>query len=117
MNKEMYYSLLDDPVITIRSRDGRRSKTNLPNILCKVLDNTIASIEALQPHQQQARYSFLVQLSTMAVARHNNEWIPAEQMRWRKLLIDLAGGSDAALHLVVADESEPAFIQSPDPKR
>jgi len=116
MNKEMYYSLLDDPVITIRSRDGRRSKTNLPNILFKLMDNTIASFEALQPHQQQAWYSFLVQLSTMAVARHNNEEIPTEPMRWRKILIDLAGGSEAAWHLVVEDESEPAFMQSPVPE-
>src|SRR5690625_5426302 len=78
--------------------------------------NTIASYEAQQQHQQQAWYSFLVKLSTMAVARHNNEEIPTEPMRWRKILIDLAGGSEAAWHLVVEDESEPAFMQSPVPE-
>src|SRR5690625_7890584 len=108
----MYYSLLDDPVITIRSRDGRRSKTNLPNILCKLMDNTIASFEALQPHQQQAWDSFQVQLSTMAVARHNNEEIPTEPMRWRKMLIDLAGSSEAAWHLVDEEESDVAFLHA-----
>ena len=116
MNRDMHYSLLDGSVISVRFRNGETTKTNLPDIFCGFLDDTIVSFEALQPHQQQAWYSFLVQLAAMAVARENGGEIPTKSEQWRKMLIDLAEGSEAAWHLVVDDPSKPAFMQSPIPE-
>ena len=112
----MHYSLLDGSVITVRYRNGKTSTTNLPQIFCGLLNDTIVSFEALQPHQQQAWYSFLVQLAAMAVARGNNGEIPTTADRWRELLLNLADGSEAAWHLVVGDVSKPAFMQPPVPE-
>lgn len=112
----MNYSLLDDPVISVRFRDGQTSKTNLPKIFCGLMDDTVVSFEALQPHQQQPWYSFLVQLAAMAVARENNGDIPTEPEKWRKVLVNLADGSEAAWHLVVANPSQAAFMQPPIPE-
>jgi CRISPR system Cascade subunit CasA len=116
MITDMHYSLLDGSVISVRYRNGETSKTNLPDIFCGLLDDTIVSFEALQPHQQQAWYSFLVQLAAMAVARENNGEIPSESKKWREMLVNLAEGSEAAWHLVVDDPSKPAFMQSPIPE-
>ena len=112
----MHYSLLDEPVITVRYQNGKTEATNLPSILRGLLDNSIVSFEALQPHQQQAWYSFIVQLAAMAVARENGGDIPTQTDVWRKLLVNLAGGSEAAWHLVVDDVSQPAFMQPPVPE-
>lgn len=112
----MHYSLLDEPVITVRYQHGETKATNLPGILVGLLDNTITSFEALQPHQQQAWYSFVVQLAAMAVARENNGDIPTQPDIWKKLLVNLADGSEAAWHLVVDDVSQPAFMQPPVPE-
>jgi CRISPR system Cascade subunit CasA len=116
MGKTMHYSLLDEPVITVRYQHGETKATNLPGILVGLLDNTITSFEALQPHQQQAWYSFVVQLAAMAVARENNGDIPTQPDIWKKLLVNLADGSEAAWHLVVDDVSQPAFMQPPVPE-
>lgn len=112
----MKYSLLDDPIIETKYTDGDKRKTSLPEIFCALLDDRILSFEALQPHQQQPWYSFLVQLAAMAVARETNGNIPTDPTKWRKTLVGLADGSEAAWHLVVKDISKPAFMQSPVPE-
>jgi len=112
----MYYSLLDDPIISVRFTNDEVSKTNLPDILTALTEDRVLSFEALQSHQQQPWFSFLVQLAAMAVARENYGKIPSEANRWRAILIALADGSKAAWHLVVEDVSQPAFMQSPVPE-
>lgn len=112
----MKYSLLDDPIITIQHHNGQIYKTNIPEILRGLVNDSILTFEALQPHQQQPWFSFLVQLAAMAVARENNGEIPAEPVQWRQLLIKLADGSEAAWHMVVNDVSKPAFMQPPVPE-
>jgi len=116
MSSNMHYSLLDGSVITVRHRNGETSTTNLPEIFCVLLDDSIVSFKTLQPHQQQAWYSFLVQLAAMAVARENDGKIPTTPNEWKKLLVNLADGSEAAWHLVVDDVSKPAFMQPPIPE-
>jgi CRISPR system Cascade subunit CasA len=116
MNSKMHYSLLDGSVISVRYRNEESAVTNLPEIFSGLLGETIVSFEALQPHQQQAWFSFLVQLAAMAVARENDGEIPATPDHWRKLLKNLADGSEAAWHLVVDDVSQPAFMQPPVPE-
>lgn len=116
MDKRMQHSLLDDPIISVRFTDDETPQTTLPEILTALTKDRVLSFEALQPHQQQPWYSFLVQLAAMAVARENEGTIPSEPHKWRQLLIALAGGSEAAWHLVVDDVSQPAFMQSPVPE-
>jgi CRISPR system Cascade subunit CasA len=116
MEDEMQYSLLDDPIIEVRFTDGKVDKTNLPGIFCALLEDSILSFEALQPHQQQPWFSFLVQIAAMAVAREMDGEISTEPATWRKALINLADGSEAAWHLVVEEVSQPAFMQSPVPE-
>lgn len=112
----MHYSLLDGSVITVRYLNGKTSITNLPEIYRSLSEDSIVSFEALQPHQQQAWYSFLVQLAAMAVACENNGEIPTTPDEWKELLVNLADGSEAAWHLVVDDVSQPAFMQPPVPE-
>jgi len=116
MNSNMHHSLLEGSVISVRYRNGESSITNLPEIFSGLLEDTIVSFEALQPHQQQAWYCFLVQLAAMAVARENDGEIPTTPDTWRELLVNLADGSEAAWHLVVNDVFKPAFMQPPVPE-
>ena len=116
MQDKMKYSLLDDSLIEVRFKGQEKEYTNLPHIFSELMENNIISFEALQPHQQQPWYSFLVQLAAMAVSRENNGDIPSSIEKWRQMLIGLADGSKAAWHLVVEDVSKPAFMQTPIPE-
>lgn len=112
----MMHSLLDDPLLRVRHQDRSVQGQSLPKILHRLTQEDIRSFEALQAHQQQAWHSFLVQLAAMAVARGTGGTPPGTATAWRDALIELAGGDEAAWHLVVADESKPAFFQSPIPE-
>jgi len=112
----MRYSLLDDPLIRVRDVDDHVSGRSLPEILDALGRDDVLAFEALQPHQQQAWYCFLVQLAAMGVARESGGENPADAAGWRTVLLGLADGSEAAWHLVVEDISEPAFMQPPMPE-
>lgn len=114
-SSNMYYSLLDDAIISVRHQDGVVKHYSLPEIYTALLDDSILSFESLQPHQQQSWYCFLVQLAAMAVARENHGDIPTSTLQWREILLALSK-SEAAWHLIVEDISSPAFMQSPIPE-
>lgn len=112
----MMHSLLDDPLLRVRRPDDTVSGQTLPQILHRLSQDNILSFEALQPHQQQPWHSFLVQLAAMTIARETGGTTPTDANEWRDALVSLAGGSEAAWHLVVDDVSQPAFLQSPVPE-
>jgi CRISPR system Cascade subunit CasA len=112
----MRHSLLDDPLFRVRLPDETVQGHSLPEILHRLTQDNILSFEALQPHQQQAWHSFLVQLAAMAVAREAGGTIPSDASGWRDALVGLADGEAAAWHLIVPDGSRPAFLQSPVPE-
>lgn len=112
----MQHSLLDDPLFTVRRAEGQAWACTLPEVLAALANDDVLAFEALQPHQQQPWHSFLVQLAAMAVARETGGTVPTDPAAWRAALLALAEGSEAAWHLVVADVSEPAFMQSPVPE-
>ncbi|WP_103026594.1 type I-E CRISPR-associated protein Cse1/CasA [Salinibacter altiplanensis] len=112
----MEHSLLDDLIFRIRLPDGTVQGHSLPQILHRLTEDDILSFEALQAHQQQAWHSFLVQLAAMAVDREAGGTVPSDAAEWREALVELAEGDEAAWHLVVADVSRPAFLQSPVPE-
>ncbi len=109
----MSYSLLDDALFRVRLPDESVEHRTLPEILDRLSTANVLSFEALQAHQQQAWYSFLVQLAAMAVAREADDERPPDPAGWRDALVGLADGSEAAWHLVVDDPTKPGFLQSP----
>lgn len=109
----MKHSLLDDALFRVRLPSDVVENLTLPQILARLSTDDLLSFEALQAHQQQAWYSFLVQLAAMAVARETGGKRPTDSGKWRNALVGLADGSEAAWRLVVDDLSEPAFLQSP----
>jgi CRISPR system Cascade subunit CasA len=112
----MAHSLLEDPLLRVRLPDDTVENVSLPRILQTLSQDNILSFEALQAHQQQAWYSFLVQCAAMAVARESGGTMPTGVEGWRGALVGLAGGDEAAWHLVVEDVSRPAFLQPPVPE-
>ncbi|SHK67545.1 type I-E CRISPR-associated protein Cse1/CasA [Rhodothermus profundi] len=110
------HSLLSDPLIHVRFRDETVRACTLPEVIVALLADTVLGFEVLQPHQQQAWHSFLVQLVAMAVARIMPGTFPEEANRWRRALLELAGGEEAAWYLVVSDLRRPAFLQPPVPE-
>lgn len=109
----MELSTLDTGLFSVRGSDGEARSHSLPQILHALSKDDLLSFEALQAHQQQAWYSFLVQLAAMAVARETGGEPPTDPTGWHDALVNLADGSEAAWHLVVEDPTKPAFLQSP----
>ncbi|WP_022835514.1 type I-E CRISPR-associated protein Cse1/CasA [Salisaeta longa] len=115
----MTYSLLDDPLFRARSADDAVEALTLPAVLHRLADAdapAITSFEALQAHQQQPWYQFLVQLGALCAARAMGGPVPASPKRWRTALLALADDNGAAWHLVVDDLAQPAFLQPPVPE-
>lgn len=89
----------------------------LPAILLALTQDNVVSFDALQSHQEQAWYSFLVQLAAMTVVRANDRTVPATESEWRDALLTLADNNENAWCLVVSDVEEvPAFLQPPVPE-
>jgi CRISPR system Cascade subunit CasA len=109
------FSLLDEELFRVQTREQTVQMT-LPAILHALDRDRILSFEALQPHQEQAWYSFLVQLAAMAVVRANDRTVPETPEEWRDALLALADGTANAWRLAVSDVEEPAFLQSPVPE-
>lgn len=112
----MHHSLLDDSIISMRNAAGEVKEHPLPQVLDALNRADVLSFEALQPHQQQPWYSFLVQLAAMGVAREAGGETPSGAAEWREVLLGLSDGSEAAWHLVVEDVAQPAFMQPPVPE-
>jgi CRISPR system Cascade subunit CasA len=110
------HSLLDDALISVTRASEEHAKMSLPQILAGLERDEIVAFRALQPHQWQPWFSFLVQVAAMAVARQGAGQRPDTAEAWRDLLVGLADGSEAAWCMVVDDLSEPAFMQPPVPE-
>jgi CRISPR system Cascade subunit CasA len=107
-------SVIDDPLFRVRGDDGRGT-VSLPGVLAALEADAVASFDGLQAHQEQAWYAFLVQLAAMIRARTDHS-AGADAADWRDGCLALANGNENAWHLVVADPTEPAFMQSPIPE-
>jgi CRISPR system Cascade subunit CasA len=114
----MKHSLLDESLLRVRlsSDDSEPRALALPevlHILSREEEPHLLSFEALQAHQRQAWYSFLVQLAAMAVAQGDSDGRPESPDGWRRALLNLSEEDEAPWHLVVSDVKRPAFVQSP----
>lgn len=111
----IHHSLLDDALFRVDTSSGPASFT-LPQVLAALRDDAVWSFEGLQAHQEQAWYTFLVQLAAMATVRASGGSVPADADAWRTALLDLADGEASAWALVVDDLDRPAFMQPPVPE-
>jgi len=116
MTDKHRYSLLDEPLFSVQTQEDGRSELSLPQILGRLASNKIMSFDALQPHQRQAWYCFLVQLAAIALARNGKQRLVTSTSRWRELLLALTAGDELPWCLVVEDVLQPAFMQSPVPE-
>ncbi|MFO8008766.1 MAG: type I-E CRISPR-associated protein Cse1/CasA [Candidatus Brocadiia bacterium] len=116
MDEKCRYCLLSDGLISVRAPDGARRRLTLPEVLAALVQGEIISFGALQPHQRQAWFCFLVQLAAIALARAGREELPNESRDWKELLLALTDGEEAPWCLVVDDLSQPAFMQPPVPE-
>ena len=107
------YSLLSEPLFSVHTQEDEKLKLSLPEILERLTSDEVTSFDALQPHQRQAWYSFLVQLGAIAIARNNEERAVTSDSRWKELLLGLTNGDEQPWCLVVEDISQPGFMQSP----
>lgn len=102
-------NLITDPLISVRHADGTRRMT-LPQVFCALQADALDDFPALQPHQQHAWYAFLVQLA--ALVHHAQGALPTDAPGWTAALQTL-GKAPAAWCLLVADRTQPAFMQPP----
>jgi CRISPR system Cascade subunit CasA len=109
----MRHSLLDNALFQIRTPDNQREEMTLSQVLARLATSNVVSFEALQAHQEQAWYSFLVQLGALAAVHETAGTWPETPEEWRDVLLGLADGKEAAWCLVVEELAEPAFLQPP----
>ncbi len=116
MSQKYKYSLISERIFTCSYLQGEKTGASLPEVLEALVKNKIISFDALQVHQKQAWYCFLVQLGAIATARNGCENPPEASAKWKELLLELTNGDEAPWCLVVEDVSLPAFMQSPIPE-
>jgi CRISPR system Cascade subunit CasA len=114
---DVLHDLLDSDCFGVRLAPQSRDSLSLPEVLQHLGQGDIHSFTALQAHQRQAWYAFLVQLA--AVALHAGDevlgsWPGSE--RWHALLLEITGGHRDPWSLVVSNLSAPAFMQPPVPE-
>jgi CRISPR system Cascade subunit CasA len=107
------FSLLTDPVFSLRVRGSVPSRLSLPGVLACLSSGDSIEFTALQPHQRHAWESFLVQLAAIAVHRDKATALPCTYPDWKDSLFRLVDGEGDAFYLVVEDLSKPAFLQCP----
>lgn len=110
-------NLLTEALLPVRAGGVERAHT-LPGVLHVLATEDVEGFPGLRRHQRQPWYSFLVQIAVIAAEKQG--WSGAEALQasedaWRTALRALTGGRDEAWCLVVADLSQPAFLQAPVP--
>lgn len=116
MSDKHRHSLLDEPLFHVQIQADERSELSLPQVLGQLASDKITSFDALQPHQRQAWYCFLVQLAAIALARNGEQKLATSPAQWRELLLALTSDDESPWCLVVEDVSQPAFMQPPIPE-
>jgi len=108
-------SLLYTPLLRVDTSEGFTEMT-LPGVLHALWEDRVVGFDALQSHQEQAFYSFIVQLAALCVTRAGGGDVPSTADAWKNALLQLTGGNENAWRLVVPNPHEPAFMQSPIPE-
>lgn len=112
-------NLMIDPLIRGETGDGRRVTLSLPGVIAGLMNDTLVSFPALQPHQRHAWHAFLTQLAAIAIQRAGVKKPPLDEPSWRHLLRTLTTDwpGDEPWRLVVEDLAQPAFMQPAVPEK
>lgn len=107
------YSLLTQPLI----RTAPHGAMTLPGVIAALARDEVEGFPALRPHQSPGWHMFLVQLATLALHEADHPDIPEDETAWAALLRGLTSDftEDEPWRLVVADATQPAFLQPPVP--
>lgn len=104
--------MIDDPLIPLDRREGRRS-TTLPGVLAALARDEVEGFPGLLAHQRHGWFLFLAQLGAIALHRAGLDRAPGEEAAWRSLLLALTDGEPDPWRLIVPDLGRPAFLQPP----
>ncbi|MBK1642692.1 type I-E CRISPR-associated protein Cse1/CasA [Chromatium okenii] len=114
----LHYSLLDEPLISIRSADGQRTCLSLPALFVALTDDRIHDFPALRPHQRHPWHAFLVQLAAMALHQAKAQTPFIDEANWKAALLALTpDDSDGAAWCLVTSPERPALMQAPVPEQ
>jgi len=108
----MSHDLLTEPIL-----QSDRGWHSLPGLMAAMARGEVARFPALRPHQRPAWHMFLVQLAVLALEAAGREDLPKDEDSWREALSALTSDfpDGEPWHLVVAEQSKPAFLQPSDP--
>ena len=106
-------NLLADSILTLL--DG--AKVSIPELFAAMSRGEAIGFAALRPHQRPAWHMFLVQLAALSLWTSKRSELPDTADEWAAALRRLTPdhGDDAPWRLVVADATQPAFLQPPAP--
>ena len=107
------YNLLTRPLI----RTVPQGTLTLPGVIAALARDEVEDFPALRPHQSPGWHMFLVQLAALALHEADRRDIPEDETAWAALLRGLTPDftEDEPWRLVVADATQPAFLQPPVP--
>ena len=107
------YNLLTRPLIRIVPQ----GVLTLPGVIAALVRDKVEGFPALRPHQSPGWHMFLVQLAALALHEADCRKIPEDEATWAALLRGLTPDftEDEPWRLVVADATQPAFLQPPVP--
>lgn len=110
------HNLLDQPLLSWRDGQRRRSMTTLPGIISKLASGKLADFPRARAHQFHPWSMFLTQLAAIGLRRARKSDPRLSEEDWCTLLLDLTDGTREPWCLVVEDLSKPAFFQPPVPE-
>lgn len=112
---DLRHDLLTKALLRVREPAGASATVSLAGALARLSRGEEIEFVALQPHQEHAWHTFLVQVAALALHRAGLAGPFQHEVEWRDVLRELAGGQ-AAWCLVVEDLGLPAFLQPPIPE-
>ena len=107
-------NLLTEPLIRYDA-SGKRTMASLPDVFAALMDDNVTAFPALRPHQRHAWHAFLAQVGALAMSRAQLDTPPTRSAEWDFLIRGLTPDFpyDEPWHLVVEDNTVPAFMQPP----
>ena len=108
-------NLLTDQLIRICLDNGKVTRLSLPQVYATMAEDCVTAFPALRPHQRHAWHAFLAQLGVIAIHHSGGHEVPTTADAWAELLRKLTPSHtrDEPWALVGAEDSQPAFMQSP----
>ena len=110
------HDLITEPLITVRNKDKELGMT-LPQVLAACARDEVEDFPHLRAHQEHPWHALLAQLSAIAAVNAGLDEMPVEQEAWSLMLRDLTKDEfpdGEPWHLVIEDQSKPAFLQPPN---